>query len=71
LNPAKEEGGRAVGGGDTAEGNSFRPAGGPVNYREEVGETRRLWKGAHQIHMYVFETAVRDGDGCRRKMYVA
>ncbi len=71
LNPAREEGSRAVGGGDTAERDSFRPAGGPVNYREEVGEPRRLWKGSHQVNMNVLETVVGNGDGCWRKMYVA
>jgi hypothetical protein len=71
LNPAGEEGGCAVGGGDAAERYSFRPACGPVNYREEVGETRRLWEGTHQIDMHVLKTTLRNGDGCWREMYVS
>jgi hypothetical protein len=71
LNPAREEGGCAVGGRDTTERNGFWLACGPIHYREEVGETRRLRKGAHQIHMHVFKTAVRNGDDCRGEMYVA
>jgi hypothetical protein len=71
LNPAREEGSCAVGGGDTAERDGFWPAGGSVDDREKIGEARRLWKGSYQVDMDVLEAAVGNGDGCWRKMNVA
>jgi hypothetical protein len=70
LNPAGDEGGCAAGGGDATERYSFRPACGPVNYCEEVGKPRRLRKGTHQVDMHMFKTALRNGDGCWREMYM-
>jgi len=65
LDPPREKRGCAIGGGYVAERNSFRPAGGSVDYREKIGETCRLRKWSHQIHVDVFETAAGYGDGFR------
>ena len=62
LDPAMQKGGRAVCGGDGGQGESLWPAGGSVNYREKVRETRRAGEGADQIDMDVGETAVGHWD---------
>ncbi len=71
MNPAGEEGGCAVGGGDATERYSLRPARGPVNYSEEVGKTRRLREGTHQIDMHVLKAALRNGDDFWSEMYMS
>ncbi len=54
LNPAREEGRCAVGSGDAAELDGFWPAGGAIDYREKIGEARRLWKGSYNVDMDVY-----------------
>jgi hypothetical protein len=71
LDPSGEERGCAVGGGDVAERYGFRPAGGPVDYRKEIGETCGLREWSHKIHVDVFETAAGNGDGFRSQVDVS
>jgi hypothetical protein len=70
LDPPGEERGCAVGGGDAVKRNGFRPAGGSVDYREEIGETCGLREWSHEIHVDVFETAAWYGDGFRSQVDV-
>ncbi len=71
LYSAREKCSSAVGGGDAAERDGFWPAGGPVDYREKIGETRRLWKGSYQVDVDVLETAARHGDGLWCQVHVS
>jgi hypothetical protein len=71
LYPAGEECSCAVGGSDAAERDGFWSAGGPVDYREKIGETRGLWKGSYQVDVDVFKTAAWYGDGLWCQVYVS